>query len=60
MSLMFEYLHDTNYTGKRRAANSAAVYDNMDNWNMASADSFNRQYRTTEKDWLAGNDGEYS
>ncbi|XP_048239856.1 receptor-type tyrosine-protein phosphatase beta-like isoform X2 [Haliotis rufescens] len=40
---------------KRRAATKAEDYDKMDNWNVASADSFNTQYRATKEDWLVGN-----
>ncbi|XP_071114600.1 receptor-type tyrosine-protein phosphatase H-like [Haliotis cracherodii] len=43
---------------KRRAAKKAEDYDKMDNWNVASADSFNRPYRATKEDWLDGNNEE--
>ncbi|XP_046573679.1 uncharacterized protein LOC124281748 [Haliotis rubra] len=42
---------------KRRATTSAADYNEIANWNKASANSFNVEYRATKQDWLAGNVG---
>ncbi|XP_046569525.1 uncharacterized protein LOC124277852 [Haliotis rubra] len=37
---------------KRRATASAADYNKIANWNVASAYSFNVEYRATKPDWL--------
>ncbi|XP_046573680.1 uncharacterized protein LOC124281749 [Haliotis rubra] len=42
---------------KRRATTSAADYNKIANWNVASGYSFNVEYRATKPDWLAGNVG---
>ncbi|XP_046552235.1 uncharacterized protein LOC124261914 isoform X3 [Haliotis rubra] len=42
---------------KRRATTSAADYNEIANWNKASANSFNVEYRATKQDWLVGNVG---
>ncbi|XP_046573689.1 uncharacterized protein LOC124281759 [Haliotis rubra] len=42
-------------SGKRRATTSAADYNKIANWNVASGYSFNVEYRATKPDWLARN-----